>query len=112
MDDEQEYQFNVKELYTDCYYYSGSSYENKHESDKAIEYVLMAANLKERFFPDIPSHYCTLAKCYRFIATKYDQMSNYDEAITFYNKYLEKMEKHPEDEFPSLGIHNHSSEIL
>ncbi|CAF4084949.1 unnamed protein product [Rotaria sordida] len=112
INDEQEYQFNVKELYTDCYYYSGFNYEKKHESDKAIEYILMAANLKECFFHNTPIHYCTLAKCYRFIAIKYDQMSNYNEAITFYNKYLEKMDKHLEDEFLSLELHNHSNEIL
>lgn len=106
LNDKHNYQFNVKELFAKCYFNSAFIYRKKQEFHKAIEYWIKSVDIIEDFFYDITDNCCILAKCYRFIAMTYSQISNSDASITFYKKYLKTIEKHS----PQV-LHNHSNEI-
>ncbi|CAF1530419.1 unnamed protein product, partial [Adineta ricciae] len=111
INNEQNYQFNVKEQYIMCYYFSASMYKEKQEFNKSTEYLLTAVTIIERVFSDIPDNYCTLAKCYLMIAQNYSELRDYNASITFYEKYLETIEKHPEIDTLLQHAHDHASEI-
>ncbi|UJR12841.1 hypothetical protein I4U23_017015 [Adineta vaga] len=111
LNDEQNYQFNVKEQYAMCYYFSASMYRKKQEFSKSTEYLLTTVNIIERFFSDIPDNYCILAKCYRMMALNYFSLRDYNANIIFQKKYLETIEQHSEVDPLLQSAHDHASEI-
>lgn len=84
--------------------------KKKQEFVKSIEYLIMAANHIERFISDIPDSYCLLAKCYRVMANSYYQLPDKEASLTYFKKYLETMEKHPEVNTLLLP-HDQTSEV-